>query len=1519
MVRSMPYMAVTFGPKHDMAWHLNPRAWLQSRSSRCLGRTEIFNTMFDFIFPEPQGMQPQMLFWIFITYGYILFTAANMLSDGSELLLFIPQVAGLVGSVVLPVLGAVPDGMMVLFSGIGPTEVAQENVAVGVGALAGSTIMLLTVPWFLGVLGGRVDMEGGKCQYGEEKKLTKGGLMNTFFHTGIRYKPEIRANCKIMIFTALTYLIIQLPAWFIDTQKPALTAKAHDATCSQEKGYNATELFTQVDANNDGSIDSDEFTECFKHLASLPPKAPAQPRKSRATIATAAGVTLPEAPAAADDDDDDEDEEEESMPEEFKDLSVQEQRRQILLKSSYLMGLGTLLVLVFSDPMVDVLAEIGRQSGIPSFYISFVLAPMASNSSELVAAYNYASRKTSKTITIALNTLEGAACMNNTFCLGIFMALVYFQGLAWKFTAETITILVVEFAVAFLVLLSPHQRVFDAFIILCLFPGALALVYVLENYVGQTECLLYAGMASGPSLIWPMTRVALQAETKAGSRRHEESPAQAMPVSADRLITLLTQLTACMPFGVASPTNESVPAPRLAGFAVTGYLPSGESRQMVLDPPFPAADRFDFKCYLDNAMAEFDLLLQPELYAVLSELFEDGSEVTSHSHLSRVAVAEGQEKVFSISLSSMHSREVSQYTLRVNRRLGFSTELENLDLKTGRIQERFHQQTTNTVYHASQNFTEDFAHVECTKLDSGQNISCEIDAGETFGASNPSDADLLLFPERYTPALEKSFGMSVTSTDRVVGCTAPVDSWRQVTINISIASADRTQTKHLRLIIKRDGCKDGTFFHNGRCARHCPTFFYQQEFNRRCGACGSNCELCEHYAKCTRCQLDTRWRTYKLAEGNLIVKVSAAVWIAADSETDHKVREAIHLRYGEHWGEGAARCFSLEADILDEDHAVRLMPVPDSFVCPISAAIMVDPVATVDGSVYERNYIERWFREKRQEGNRITSPITGLELPSATLMPLVALQRAIEAYLAHRPELKREQMAGRSFEEAAQILQTDLFEKQAAHASTQDKLKRLKQANKALLRALHEAEERILHLESQCTGQTSSPFKVAAEASATAATRASKPAPPMRRPPGLAKDGAASSGDEGETLPDMPTASQGRVLVRWPGHSTLVLLGGVLLALLCVVAVVAMPRVSAPASQPLPLVLGAPGLSHEPQRQQTDVNPALAMQLEQLQGGSTEEKQKAVFMLRIFAAEHAENQAAVVHSGGLLPLVGLLQHDASGLREEAARALWNLARNNKEINAANQVAISRAGAIPPLVRLLDDDEQRIRVVAAAVLNDLAADNSENQVAIAQGGAIGPLVRILKRDEAPALVMAASLLKNLAASTAGDSQVTAALMSAVPPLVALLRADTLLAQEQASSTLGALAAHSRGIQAAIAREGAVPPLVERLHGDMMKGTAIVALRNLAAQHAENQASIAKAGAIVPLVKLLEDGMPAVREEAAQALWNLAQDNVENQLGIVRAGGSAPMVALLKGDTQEQATLTLLGLSDMAGTG
>ena len=57
------------------------------------------------------------------------------------MLLLIPRFAPIVGSVVLPVLGAVPDGAIVLFSGLGDIATAQKQLSVGVGALAGSTIM----------------------------------------------------------------------------------------------------------------------------------------------------------------------------------------------------------------------------------------------------------------------------------------------------------------------------------------------------------------------------------------------------------------------------------------------------------------------------------------------------------------------------------------------------------------------------------------------------------------------------------------------------------------------------------------------------------------------------------------------------------------------------------------------------------------------------------------------------------------------------------------------------------------------------------------------------------------------------------------------------------------------------------------------------------------------------------------------------------------------------------------------------------------------------------------------------------------------------------------------------------------------------------------------------------------------------------------------------------------------------------------------------------------------------------
>ena len=87
-----------------------------------------------------QGMLQLLI--LMVAYGYGLGQASLAISKGTELLLLLPEFGGLIGSVVLPVLGAVPDGAFILFSGLGPD--AQDQLAIGVGALAGSTVLLVT-------------------------------------------------------------------------------------------------------------------------------------------------------------------------------------------------------------------------------------------------------------------------------------------------------------------------------------------------------------------------------------------------------------------------------------------------------------------------------------------------------------------------------------------------------------------------------------------------------------------------------------------------------------------------------------------------------------------------------------------------------------------------------------------------------------------------------------------------------------------------------------------------------------------------------------------------------------------------------------------------------------------------------------------------------------------------------------------------------------------------------------------------------------------------------------------------------------------------------------------------------------------------------------------------------------------------------------------------------------------------------------------------------------------------------
>ena len=558
------------------------------------------------------------LLWLFLSYGYVLYKASDLISEGSELLLLVPSMAGLVGGVVLPLLGAVPDGAIILFSGLGDIETAQETLSVGVGALAGSTIMLLTVPFALSIYGGRVDLVGPK--YDKPNYLGKPKLQSPKAHwiyeltrTGVGLQDAVSHGGTLMVCTLVPFLLIQVPAFFLhgpqqeiakgehwwsllglvicvagltfymklqlrmskdgedrdkrmavvkkvlqkgsmslsgaiaesvrDQEHRLAIMEAHaateyqsinDVTTNPSATHNnntsmvegevmyppplvaeylkeiLADAFRTYDYNGDGQLDlhetsvffrdfqeslsEDEMAELFHKydtdnsnhisvdefigLAYTLIKTQEKKAKGHHTAPATNSVTALTNDAIADTAF--AEIEQEEVPEDFTDLSPDEQQRAIKLRALYMCSLGAFLVVLFSDPMVDVMQEIAVRAHISPFYVSFVLAPLASNASEVISSMYYASKKTGKTITVSLSTLEGAACMNNTFCLSIFMGLIFFRGLAWQYTAETIAIIITEVIVAVLVQ-SNYMTLFRGLLILSLFPLSIALVATLEH------------------------------------------------------------------------------------------------------------------------------------------------------------------------------------------------------------------------------------------------------------------------------------------------------------------------------------------------------------------------------------------------------------------------------------------------------------------------------------------------------------------------------------------------------------------------------------------------------------------------------------------------------------------------------------------------------------------------------------------------------------------------------------------------------------------------------------------------------------------------------------------------------------------------------------------------------------------------------------------------------------------------------------------------------------------------------
>ncbi|CAD6251268.1 unnamed protein product [Miscanthus lutarioriparius] len=498
---------------------------------------------------------PGNLFLV-LAYGFLMFKAATYLSAGSEVLLQILG-PGIVGGLFLPILGALPDAMLILVSGLsGTKEVAQSQVLIGMGLLSGSTVMLLTLLWGSCVVVGKCDLSENSTA--TDSQDTKGFSL---FGSGVSTDVQTSYAARIMAISVLPFIIVQIPQSFklhsgrrltvllglivaallvlayclyqifqpwIQRRRLEYAGLKHVMSgllrhaqmhvfgrLLHEDGTPnipvIEKLFHKIDLDNDGKLERGELqafiigvkfedVDLDSNLAVDQVMADfdrshnfviekgefidgilrwlQEAKRSVVTSGSYSKKFMQDFHTRT------RDEHNLLLGKDDNDGEAIENPTWTSFKAILLLLLGTAMAAAFADPLVDAVHNFSNATNIPSFFISFIAMPLATNSSEAVSAITFASRKKQRTLSLTFSEVYGGVTMNNTLCLAVFLGLVYVRGLTWDFSSEVLVIFLVCTIMGLFTSFRTNFPLWTCFVAYLLYPLSLVIVYVLDFKFG---------------------------------------------------------------------------------------------------------------------------------------------------------------------------------------------------------------------------------------------------------------------------------------------------------------------------------------------------------------------------------------------------------------------------------------------------------------------------------------------------------------------------------------------------------------------------------------------------------------------------------------------------------------------------------------------------------------------------------------------------------------------------------------------------------------------------------------------------------------------------------------------------------------------------------------------------------------------------------------------------------------------------------------------------------------------------
>ncbi|KAK1416722.1 hypothetical protein QVD17_25838 [Tagetes erecta] len=150
-------------------------------------------------------------------------------------------------------------------------------------------------------------------------------------------------------------------------------------------------------------------------------------------------------------------------------------------KAIFLLVLGIAMLALLAEPLIHSVQNVASGANIPSFFVSFVLVPLATNARAAISAVQTANQRKERMTSLTFSELYNGVFMNNVLGFSVLLAVIYFRGLTWDFSGEVLAVLTVCVMVGVTTSFRSKLPIWTSFIAYMLYPLSLIFVYIFNR------------------------------------------------------------------------------------------------------------------------------------------------------------------------------------------------------------------------------------------------------------------------------------------------------------------------------------------------------------------------------------------------------------------------------------------------------------------------------------------------------------------------------------------------------------------------------------------------------------------------------------------------------------------------------------------------------------------------------------------------------------------------------------------------------------------------------------------------------------------------------------------------------------------------------------------------------------------------------------------------------------------------------------------------------------------------------